>query len=69
MTTQHKKKFKEFLRACDRQTTTRIIISHLWVIWDDVGEVETNIRYAISKGKGISIADGDYMIIPHPSNF
>jgi hypothetical protein len=68
MTTQHKNKFKEFLRACE-QPIVKIVIAHLQVIWDDVEEVETNISYAISKGKGISIADGNYMIIPHPSNF
>ena len=65
MTTQHKEKFKEFLRACE-QPIVKIVIAHLRVIWDDVGEVETNIRYAMSKGIEISVADGDYMIIPHP---
>lgn len=68
MTTQHKEKFKEFIKACG-QPIDKIVIAHLWVIWDDIWEVETNIRYAINKDKEIHVADWSYVISQTPSNF
>jgi len=55
-------KFKNYKEVCRTTNANSIIIAHIWVIWDTVDEIETNIRYALDNKKSIQVVNLDFII-------